>query len=133
MTTFISIAATQNSGPPWLLYVLMILFGAMYLLFIRPRQQAQRKARSQASAVEIGDVVVTIGGTHGVVVSLDDTYVTLATGQNAGDDPALGAPNRITFVKGAIARKIEPEMAAVSNTEITEDAGEGSDGEDTQG
>jgi len=130
MTTFTSIAATQNSGSMFPIMILMIVFGGLYFLFIRPRQQAQRKARSQASAVEIGDVVVTIGGTHGVVVSLDDAYVTLATGQNAGDDPALGAPNRITFVKGAIARKIEPEMAAVSNTE---DTGEGSDSEETQG
>ena len=132
MTTFTSIAATQNSGSMFQVMILMVVFGGLYFLFIRPRQQAQRKARSQASSVEIGDVVVTIGGTHGVVVSLDDTYVTLATGQNAGDDPALGAPNRITFVKGAIARKIEPEIAAVSNSEITEDSGEESAGEDVQ-
>ena len=50
----------------------MLVFGAIYFLFIRPRQQRLRQQQTQARQLSIGDEVVSAGGIYGRVVAIDD-------------------------------------------------------------
>jgi preprotein translocase subunit YajC len=71
-------AAQQGGGAsltPLLLIVL--LFGVMYFLMIRPQQRRRREALQMQSQLGPGDEIVTIGGLHAGVVSVDDDVVTL--------------------------------------------------------
>lgn len=59
----------------------LIMVGGMvaifYLFFIRPQQKKQKESRKFIEEVKKGDQVVTAGGIHGKVVSLDDDTLTL--------------------------------------------------------
>ena len=61
------------------LYVLVI-FGAMYLFFIRPQKKKSQQEESMRNALEIGDEVTTIGGIVGRVVSIKDDSMVIETG-----------------------------------------------------
>lgn len=62
-------------------YMQFILLGGMiavfYLFFIRPQQKKQKDQKKFVEAMKKGDMVVTIGGMHGKIHSLDDETVTL--------------------------------------------------------
>lgn len=109
MTLATLLAATKSSGSSIFPLILIAVFGIVYFFFIRPKQQAQKKARQSGREVEVGDQVVTVGGVHGTVKSVGDDHVVIATGQLPDATPSSdGSPTNLTFVKAAIARKIEP-------------------------
>lgn len=54
---------------------LIILGGAMYMLFVVPNRKQKQKHAQFVSSLKVGDSVVTSGGIHGVVVFVDDTTV----------------------------------------------------------
>ena len=58
-----------------------IMLGGMvavfYLFFIRPQQKKQKETKKFIEAINKGDKVVTMGGIHGKVSSLDESTVTL--------------------------------------------------------
>lgn len=56
---------------------LLLLLGVMYFIMIRPQQQQQKKRQAMLSELRAGAEVVTIGGLHGTITSLDDRIVTL--------------------------------------------------------
>ena len=51
---------------------IVLVFGAIYFLFIRPRQQRLRQQQTQAREIAVGDEVVSAGGIYGRVVAIDD-------------------------------------------------------------
>ena len=58
----------------------LILIGGIALIFyffmIRPQQKKQKDQKTFIESVKKGDMVVTIGGVHGKVVSVeDDTFI----------------------------------------------------------
>lgn len=61
---------------------LIIFFAIFYFLLIRPQQRRQRKTKDMQSNLGRGDKVVTIGGLHGIVDSIDDTTVTIKCNGN---------------------------------------------------
>jgi preprotein translocase subunit YajC len=65
--------------------MIVLLFGVMYFMMIRPQQRRRREAQQMQSSLTPGDEIVTIGGLHGTVVTIDDDTVTLeiAPGVNA--------------------------------------------------
>ena len=67
-----------NGGGQW---TNLIMIGGMiaifYLFFIRPQQKKQKEQKKFVEAVKKGDKVITMGGIHGKIVSIDDTTVTL--------------------------------------------------------
>lgn len=75
----------------------LVMFGAVFAIFyfmiIRPQQKRQKEREKLLSAIQKGDKIVTSGGMHGTVSSLDETTVTI----NAGDNVKL------KFDRGAIA------------------------------
>ncbi len=55
---------------------LILIFGIMYFLMIRPQQQKMKKHRAMVAALRKGDKVVTQGGVYGKVTKvLDDGKV----------------------------------------------------------
>ncbi len=48
-----------------------------YFFFIRPQQKKQKDQKKFIEAIKKGDQVITMGGIHGKVVSVDDTTITL--------------------------------------------------------
>lgn len=63
---------------------LVFMFAIFYFLLIRPQQKKAKEHKLLLDALKKGDNVVTAGGVHGKVISVDDTIVTLeiATGVN---------------------------------------------------
>jgi len=64
-----------------------ILFGGMivvfYLFFIRPQQKKQKNQKKFLEEVKKGVTVVTVGGIHGKITSIDDTTVILEIDKGA--------------------------------------------------
>ena len=67
----------QEGGGFASLPFLLIAFAAMYFLLIRPQQKRAKAQRALVSSIGVGDRVVTIGGIHGVVQSVDDDTLIL--------------------------------------------------------
>jgi len=63
---------------------LVFMFAIFYFLLIRPQQKKAKEHKALLEAIKKGDNVITAGGMHGKVNSVDDSIVTLeiATGVN---------------------------------------------------
>jgi preprotein translocase subunit YajC len=78
-------AQAQGAGSFTPLLFIVLLFGVMYFLMIRPQQKRRREAMQMQAALSPGDQIVTIGGLHATVVAVDNDVVTveIAPGVNA--------------------------------------------------
>jgi preprotein translocase subunit YajC len=81
------------------LVLLLVMFGFMYFVLIRPQRAQQRKHADLLSSLKPGDEVVTAGGIYGEVVQLDAERVMLEI-----DDDV-----RIAVARRAIASVVPPE------------------------
>jgi preprotein translocase subunit YajC len=73
-----STSATTTSGGKkskgsgqWTILILVAVFAAGYIFFIRPRQQRIKQQQQKARELAVGDPVITAGGIHGKIVGLD--------------------------------------------------------------
>ncbi len=73
--------AQQGSGIEPIIMV-VAMFAIFYFLLIRPQQKKTKQHRELVEAIKSGDKVVSAGGVHGKIVSVEETVVTLeiATG-----------------------------------------------------
>jgi preprotein translocase subunit YajC len=77
-----------------------------------------KEQQAQTRKASVGDTIETIGGVRGVVLSEDEKYIVIATGGLPGD--TVPQPTTLTFLKQAIARKVEEEGAVeVESTAAT--------------
>ncbi|HYF95070.1 MAG TPA: preprotein translocase subunit YajC [Symbiobacteriaceae bacterium] len=53
------------------------LLALMYFMLIRPQQQQAKKRQEMLNSLKAGADVVTIGGLHGTIVTIDDKTVRL--------------------------------------------------------
>jgi len=63
--------------------IILLAFGLMYMLILRPQRARQQRQRQLLESVEPGDEVLTVGGLYGIVQSLDeegDLIVEIAEG-----------------------------------------------------
>jgi preprotein translocase subunit YajC len=62
-------------------YTQFLMLGGMiaifYLFFIRPQQKKQKDTKKFIEEISKGDEIVTVGGIHGKVVSVDGDVVTV--------------------------------------------------------
>lgn len=56
---------------------LVFMFAIFYFLLIRPQQKKAKEHKLLLDALKKGDNVITAGGVHGKVTSVDDTIVSL--------------------------------------------------------
>jgi preprotein translocase subunit YajC len=90
--------STKSSTGSSTILVFVVIGAAFYFLIYRPQQKKQRAARTQSSAYEVGDEVVTAGGIVGRVLDIEDDRVTLET--------SVGAS--FVVLRPYILRKLEP-------------------------
>ena len=70
-------AAKSSSGNYTFLIVIVVLFGLLYFVMIRPQRNKQRQAQAMQSQVQPGQRVRTTAGMYATVVDADDTDVVL--------------------------------------------------------
>lgn len=54
---------------------LVLMFGVMYFLMIRPQRKKQKEEEKMRNNIQIGDEILTIGGFYGRVVSIKEDAV----------------------------------------------------------
>ncbi len=64
------------------LIYMVVIFGVLYLLMIRPQKKEQKRLAAMLSSLEVGDVVVTTSGFYGVVIDITDEDVIVEFGSN---------------------------------------------------
>ena len=64
------------------IFPLIFMFAIFYFLLIRPQQKKAKEHKALLDSIKKGDNVITAGGVHGKVVSVEDGIATLeiATG-----------------------------------------------------
>ena len=72
----------QGGGGMESIIMLLAMFAIFYFLLIRPQQKRAKQHKEMIDALKAGDQVVTAGGIHGKVVSVQEKLVNLeiATG-----------------------------------------------------
>lgn len=78
---------------------LVLMFGLMWLLMIRPQKKKEKALKELISSMTVGDQVLTIGGVVGRIVNIRDDEVTISTSV---------ANTLITFKKSAISSVSKP-------------------------
>jgi preprotein translocase subunit YajC len=112
-----TVILAQGSGGGGLLGLLpLLIIGVLfYFMLIRPQQKRARDQRQLVDSLSVGDKVITIGGFHGTVRSVDESTVSLE----------LNPSNVATLSKQAIARRVvEPRAEYDQDTdseEVTEE------------
>jgi preprotein translocase subunit YajC len=56
---------------------LVLMFVIFYFLLIRPQQKKTKEHRDMIAGIKKGDRIITSGGIHGQVTSVDDTTLTV--------------------------------------------------------
>jgi preprotein translocase subunit YajC len=109
---FVPFAASASGGSSFTpLLLIVLLFGVMYFLMIRPQQKRRREAQSMQSSLGPGDQIVTIGGLHATVVSIDDDVVTVEIAPDV----------QVKFARPAIAKIVRQDAASTEPATETVD------------
>ena len=58
-------------------FIIILMFGALYWLLLRPQQKREKARRELVRALQAGDEVVTNAGIHGVVAEVEESVVWL--------------------------------------------------------
>ena len=82
---------------------MVIIFGIMYFLMIRPQKKEQKRLQAMLNSMEVGDSVVTTSGFYGVVIDMTEEDVIVEFGNNKNC--------RIPMRKQAIAEVEKAEQA----------------------
>jgi preprotein translocase subunit YajC len=113
---FISLFATigaattdsKSGGGILSILPLVLIFGAMYFLLIRPQRKRQKETRSLQSALQEGDEVILASGIYGFISAIEDGYVWLDIAEKV----------EIRVARSAIATKVS---APSSNDQSSSD------------
>ena len=105
---FLATTTAANSGvmsTGMLIMWLVIMFGMMYFLMIRPQKKEQKKLQAMLNDLAVGDAVITTSGFYGVVIDITDDDVIVEFGNNKNC--------RIPMRKTANTEVEKPETAVV--------------------
>ena len=83
--------------------MLVVMFGVMYFLMIRPENKRKKEAEAMRSALKVGDKITTIGGIIGKVVDIKEDKFVIETGADQV---------RIEFAKWALSTNDTAAAAA---------------------
>ena len=71
-------AAIQSGSMSSQIIMMVVLFGAMYFLLIRPQNKKAKEHKNLILSLNNGDEVITVGGLLGKVIKVIDHFVVLA-------------------------------------------------------
>ncbi|TAL74818.1 MAG: preprotein translocase subunit YajC [Rhodanobacter sp.] len=94
-------AAGAEGGGLSMLIMMVVLFGAMYFMMIRPQMKRQKEHRAMVSALAKGDEVVTNGGIAGRVEEVGETFITVEIAPNVKVKLQKGAVQQV-LPKGSL-------------------------------
>jgi len=89
----------------------LIIIAIFYLLIIRPQNKKRKETETMLSALKKGDKVVTIGGLHGTIQSVDETTVIIKADDNV----------KLKFLRSAVSSVVQ--QSASSEEKIEENNG----------
>ncbi len=93
-------AAPQQPSVFGMLPFMLVMFGAMYFLMIRPQQKRMKEHQSLISGLKNGDEVVTSAGIIGTIAGMSEKVVTLEVSKNVQLKVLKSQVNQV--VKGPI-------------------------------
>ena len=70
----------STGGSYGFIIMMVVLFGGMYFLTIRPQKKQQKKDQEMRESTQVGDEITTIGGIMGRVVTVKDDSIVIETG-----------------------------------------------------
>ena len=96
--------ASSGMGMVGAIVWMVVLFGIMYFLMLRPQKKEQKRLQAMLNDMEVGDSIVTTGGFYGVVIDMTEEDVIVEFGNNKNC--------RIPMQKAAIADVEKAESAS---------------------
>ena len=102
-----------------LIVMMVLLFGVMYFVMIRPQKKKQKEEQAMRDNLQIGDEITTIGGIVGKIVTVKDDSLIIETGADR---------NRMKITRWAISQnntaneKLAAERAAAKEAAEKEKA-----------
>ena len=93
--------ASSGMGMVGAIVWMVVLFGIMYFLMLRPQKKEQKRLQAMLNDMEVGDSIVTTGGFYGVVIDMTEEDVIVEFGNNKNC--------RIPMQKTAIVQVEKPE------------------------
>ena len=93
--------ASSGMGMVGAIVWMVVLFGIMYFLMLRPQKKEQKRLQAMLNDMEVGDSIVTTGGFYGVVIDMTEEDVIVEFGNNKNC--------RIPMQKVAIVQVEKPE------------------------
>lgn len=75
-------SSTNNTGSTsgsviYMVVMLAIMIGAMYLFIIRPQKKKEKEDKKMRENLQVGDEILTIGGIYGRVISLKEDSIVI--------------------------------------------------------
>lgn len=74
--------ASSGMGMVSAIVWMVVLFGIMYFLMLRPQKKEQKRLQAMLNDMEVGDSIVTTGGFYGVVIDMTEEDVIVEFGNN---------------------------------------------------
>ena len=76
--------ASSGMGMVGAIVWMVVLFGIMYFLMLRPQKKEQKRLQAMLNDMEVGDSIVTTGGFYGVVIDMteEDVIVEFSNNKN---------------------------------------------------
>ena len=93
--------ASSGMGMVGAIVWMVVLFGIMYFLMLRPQKKEQKRLQAMLNSMEVGDSIVTTGGFYGVIIDMTEEDVIVEFGNNKNC--------RIPMQKAAIVQVEKPE------------------------
>jgi preprotein translocase subunit YajC len=105
-------AADSTSGGGGLLGLLplVLIFGAMYFLLLRPQRKRQKQAQLLQSSIGEGDEVILNAGIYGFVSAVEDNYIWLDIAEKV----------EIRVARSAIATRVSTPTEATGTAESSD-------------
>ena len=82
MSMFLTAEQPQGMSVMGMVLYLAVIFGIMWLIFIRPQNKKQKQMAAMLASLEVGDYVLTTSGFYGVVIDINDDTVIVEFGNN---------------------------------------------------
>ncbi len=107
-------AAAGGSGMIMMVLYMVVIFGAMYFLAIRPQKKEQKRMAALLSTMEVGDTVVTTSGFYGTVIQVSEEDCIVEFGNNRNCRIPM-RKSAITEIEKASDGMADPTPAAASD------------------
>ncbi|MDP6525540.1 MAG: preprotein translocase subunit YajC [Kiritimatiellia bacterium] len=87
--------AAPGGGLGSMMPMMLIIFGIMYFMLIRPQQRREKERRAMVDAVKSGDRVIFSGGILGTVTNVKDSTLMVKIADNVKIEVARGSVSKV--------------------------------------